>query len=88
MTGIKDFVDKVTHPHFHHHEDHGKEAADKLQGKDHQHHDKDHPENKNVSAKYLNDPMRTSPKPDTVGHYKDPMGKSDSGSYDATNTGA
>ncbi|CAO3638989.1 unnamed protein product [Cunninghamella blakesleeana] len=85
MTGIKDFVEKVTHPHFHHHEDHGKEAADKLQGKDHHH---ENPENKNISAKYLNDPMRTSPKPDTVGQYKDPMGRSDTGSYDATNTGA
>lgn len=43
-----------------------------------------------VSSKYHNDPMRTSKRPDTYGHFLDPMGGH--GSYsvgrDVTNTGA
>ncbi|KAI8333717.1 hypothetical protein BC941DRAFT_434278 [Chlamydoabsidia padenii] len=43
-----------------------------------------------VHAKYLNDPMRTSSHPDSVGYYVDPMGGRSSyyASYDVTNTGA
>ncbi|KAI9300241.1 hypothetical protein BJ944DRAFT_273328 [Cunninghamella echinulata] len=89
MSGFNEFVKKVTHPHFHHHEDHGKKAAENLQDKHHHGPNCSHNEaNKEVSPKYLHDPMRASPKPDTVGNYKDPMGKSDHSSYDPTNTGA
>ncbi|ORZ23548.1 hypothetical protein BCR42DRAFT_404996 [Absidia repens] len=48
------------------------------------------PQSPAAQAKYLNDPMRTSSHPDSVGYFVDPMGGRPvyHASYDVTNTGA